>query len=147
MFNDDIFALPIQKLIDSATTRGAVRFALLCAERVVYSVKQRYPEENRAEDAMLAAKRFLTDGVTVSEARKAAFAAKEAAGSVEKGSAERAACWAAAHAVLAVESKKHAMFCAEYSALSKSALAKDSYCGEREWQYNMLLSLSNENNL
>lgn len=111
--------------------RAIARFACDCAERAC----QRSTADKRAYAAILAG-RGWADGITsVDEARAAAFAAHEAARAAIIPTTQYA-CRSAGHAAATAHVITHAVYAANFA-----AKAAPDTLGEREWQYNHLLSL------
>ncbi|HWP21305.1 MAG TPA: hypothetical protein VN417_01085 [Candidatus Cryosericum sp.] len=111
--------------------RAIARFACDCAERAC----QRSTADKRAYAAILAG-RGWADGITsVDEARAAAFAAHEAARAAIIPTTQYA-CRSAGHAAATAHVITHAVYAANFA-----AKAAPDALGEREWQYNHLLSL------
>nr|WP_218642551.1 hypothetical protein [Paenibacillus borealis] len=124
-----------------------VLWAVDCAERVLPFFEERHPDDKRLREAIEAGRAWVRGELTMSEARKAAFATHAAAREAE-GDAACAAARSAGQAAASAHVAGHAIHAATYAA---KAITYGSYpadrnsntAKEREWQLQHLLDLKN----
>lgn len=107
--------------MNSKTDRKAlVLQAANTAERVLSLFERIKPDDRRPREAIAAARAWVDDKITVSEARNAAFAAHAAAREVNDRAAI-AAARAAGHAAATAHVAGHAKHAAAYAAKAEAA--------------------------
>ncbi|MBZ3935649.1 putative immunity protein [Methanimicrococcus blatticola] len=155
---------PIEQILNEQDQKTKVTWALDCAEHILSYYESSFPDDKRLRDSIETGRAWVRDEVTVTDARKAAVAAHNAARDAvdtefartgftpltEGEGAEAAACAAArsvGQAVAAAHAAGHAPHAATYALKAVSFTATpDEYdqiiSKEREWQYQRLLELS-----
>ncbi len=103
-----------------------------CAERVLSSFEELYPDDARPRKAIEAARAWVRGELTMVEARKAAFASHAAARDAMNSAAQYAAR-AAGHAAATAHVATHAPHAAKYAIKSSNAPEQ-----EFDWQYQHL---------
>lgn len=155
---------PIEQILNEQDQKTKVTWALDCAEHVLSYYESSFPDDKRLRDSIETGRAWVRDEATVTDARKAAVAAHNAARDAvetefartgftplsEGEGAEAAACAAArsvGQAVAAAHAAGHAPHAATYALKAVSFTATpEEYdqiiSKEREWQYQRLLELS-----
>lgn len=143
---DSEIAHNIRKISETAEQNTLVIWAADCAEHVLRHFVQEFPTDRRPENAIAAARGWVRDQVSVSQARRAAFDAHSAARSALSASSREAAR-AAGHAAATAHVKGHALHAASYAAkavfnASSVEDVEKNVTAERLWQYERLLVTS-----
>ncbi|WP_202903227.1 putative immunity protein [Paenibacillus gorillae] len=121
-------------------------WAAECAENVLHLFENKHPADNRPRAAIEAGRAWVSGGLTMSDARAAAFASHAAA----RDAVDEAACAAAraaGHAAATAHVAGHAVHAAAYAAKAAAFAADSGTAGarvaeEREWQWQLLLAYS-----
>jgi hypothetical protein len=124
------------KQLDEEDHRSLVLWAAVCAEHVLPSFEEKYPEDDRPRKALEAGRAWVRGEIPMSEARAAAFAAHAAARASDHAAA-RAAARAAGHAAATAHVASHARHAAAYAVIAATAGLTDPAAAaatEREWQ-------------
>jgi hypothetical protein len=122
-------------------------WAVDCAGRVLPFFENKYPDDPRPRDAILACRAWITTGIfRMADIRRASLASHAAAREVGEDNASRSAARAAGQAVATAHVKLHATGAANYAvqAVFRAANASDADAAtarERDWQYQHLLAL------
>jgi hypothetical protein len=130
----DIFAL--------CDKQSAAFWATACAEHVLYLFEEEHPEDVRPRVALEAVKAWMRNKISVGEARRAAFAAHEAAKKAYSPGAVYAA-HACGHAAASVYIKTNAPHAANYAIRAVCAAGADLN-EEKLWQYEKLLEITGD---
>lgn len=121
--------------------KSVALWAADCAEHVLPYFEEECPKDNRPRKAVEAARAWVDNEITVSEARDAAFAAHTAARDTNQAAAREAAR-AAGHAAATAHVDDHAPHAATYSVKAATAVAPTdadtATTEERNWQFNCL---------
>ena len=124
-------------LLDPRRHRLLAAWAADCAEHVLPLFTRQYPQDDRPQRAIEAARAWSRGEITVGEARTAAIAAHTAARDAAEGAA-RAAARAAGHAAATAHMGDHAKGPALYAVKAVQAAGKADDAGavdrERAWQ-------------
>jgi hypothetical protein len=125
------------KRLDEQDHRSLVLWAADCAEHVLPSFEEKYPQDDRPRKALEAGRAWVRGEIAMSEARAAAFAAHAAARDADHAAA-RAAARAAGHAAATAHVAGHAHHAATYAvtAATYAAVPNDAAttATERDWQ-------------
>jgi len=119
--------LPMTNLI-SASHSALALWAATCAEHVLPIFENIYPEDDRPRQAIEAAREWVRGELTVSEARRFAFAAHDAARDAKDAKAI-AAARAAGHAAATAHVAGHSQYAARYA-----QKASENPEVEKDWQ-------------
>jgi hypothetical protein len=123
--------------LDKQDHKSLVLWATDCAEHVLPSFEEQYPNDPRPRKAVEAGRAWVRDEIAMSEARTAAFAAHAAA-----RDADHAAARAAGHAAATAHVADHAVHAAAYARTAISAATPtdtaEARARERDWQYQHL---------
>ncbi|MFI5273943.1 MAG: putative immunity protein [Ktedonobacterales bacterium] len=127
---------------DTQDHRSLVLWATDCAEHVLPSFEEQYPQDDRPRNAVEAGRAWARGEIALGEARGAAFAAHAAAREANHAAA-RAAARAAGHAAATAHVAGHAGHAAGYAVTAATAVAVPSDAAaaaakEREWQERQL---------
>ena len=139
------------ELIDLAGTcdqTTLARWAIDCAERVMPYFEDARPQDRRPQQAIDALQNWIDTGeFRMAAIRKASLDAHAAARDVGEDSPARAAARAAGQAVATAHVPRHAYGSAVYAqqAVFRATGSIDAAARERDWQYQHLLSLRDEN--
>jgi hypothetical protein len=139
-------------LIQDTDQKTLAIWAIDCAERVLPSFEQEFPDDHRPRHAIEALQRWLQTGVfKMAVIRKASLDAHAAARDVGADTAARSAARAAGQAVATAHVPRHTYGSAVYAQqaiyrATHPAEADAAAARERDWQYKHLLQLR-ENNL
>jgi hypothetical protein len=121
-----------------------------CVERVMPYFEQEHPEDHRPRDAIRTLQEWIETGVfKMAVIRKASLASHASAREVGEDNAARSAARAAGQAVATAHVPTHSIGAANYAlqALDRAAEpseAEVAVAKERDWQYQHLLELQNE---
>ena len=118
------------KQLDEQDHRSLALWAADCAEHVLPTFEEVYPEDDRPRIAIEAARAWTRGDVAMSEARDAAFAAHAAARDADDAAA-RSVARAAGHAAATAHVADHAQHAANYAVKAATAT-------ERDWQVRRL---------
>jgi len=136
----------ISELASKSNHKTLAIWAADCAERVLLYFEEAYPGDNRLENAIEANRAWVHGELAMTEARKAAFAAHDAAREAQGVEKASAAARAAGHAAATAHVATHAVHAATYAATAvRDAAETDPTAAareEREWQYQHLLVLN-----
>jgi hypothetical protein len=135
----------IAELVSKSEHKILAIWATDCAERVLPYFEEKYPEDNRPRKAIEAGRAWVRGELTMTEARKAAFATHAAARDANQVAEACSAARAAGHASATAHVAKHAVYAATYAATAVRAAdsihADAATAKERDWQYQHLLDL------
>ncbi|MCR3906913.1 MAG: hypothetical protein NUK62_07830 [Tenericutes bacterium] len=133
----------MEALIQSIDHKTCITWAALCANHVLFYYTSSFPNDQRPNEAILAAHQFVADGISLSEAKSKSLLAHEAARSSSNPSATFAAR-SAAHAAATPSNKSFAIHTAKY-AIKAVAATKDTtlMLEELKWQLETLTNLKN----
>ena len=148
-FIDSRIKKSIAEFVGKCDPKVLALWACDCAERVLHSFEEACPEDDRPREAIEAGCAWVRGEIAMSEARTAAFAAHSAARDSDNAAA-CAAARAAGHASATAHVAGHAVHAATYAAkavayTSDRADAGANTAKEREWQFQRLLKLGNNN--
>jgi len=134
----------IAKLVSKSDHKILAIWATDCAERVLPYFEKKYPEDSRPRKAIEAGRAWAHGELKMTEARKAAFSAHDAARDANKVAAACSAARAAGHASATAHVASHAVFAATYAVTAvrnaaNSTDAEVAVAKERNWQYKHLL--------
>jgi immunity protein 5 of polymorphic toxin system len=138
-------------LVHATDQKTLAVWAIDCAERVLPSFEQQFPDDQRPRHAIEALQRWLQTGVfQMAVIRKASLDAHAAARDVGADTAARSAARAAGQAVATAHVPRHAYGSAVYAQQSiyratHPAEADAATASERDWQYTHLLQLREAN--
>lgn len=141
---------PIAELARTTGHRTLAVWAADCAERVLPYFEEVCPGDRRPREAIYACRKWEQTGVfRMADVRNTALAAHAAARGVKEGSAARSAARAAGQAMATAHVPAHAIAAAIYAATAvrdaaDPAEADTATMREREWQYQHLLRLREE---
>jgi hypothetical protein len=119
-------------------------WAIDCAERVMPYFEEKYPEDHRPRNAIVALQAWINTGVfRMADIRKASLDAHSAAREVGGDSPASSAARAAGQAVATAHVPRHAYGPAIYArqGIYRATNSMDAVESEREWQYQHLLDL------
>ena len=122
-------------------------WAIDCAERVMPFFEEKYPDDPRPRNAIIALRAWTDTGVfRMADIRRASLASHAAAREVGKDTAARSAARAAGQAVATAHVKTHSPGAALYAQqavwrAAEPSGAEDARARERDWQYQHLLLL------
>jgi hypothetical protein len=119
-------------------------WAIDCAERVMPYFEEKYPEDHRPRNAIVALQAWINTGVfKMADIRKASLDAHSAAREVGEDSPASSAARAAGQAVATAHVPRHAYGPAIYAqqGIYRATNSMDAVESEREWQYQHLLDL------
>ncbi len=122
-------------------------WAIDCAERVMQSFEEKYPEDKRPRTAIVTLQAWILTGIfKMAVIRKASLDSHAAAREVGEDSPARSAARAAGQAVATAHVRTHAYGPAIYAqqAIHRASDPEDADAAvakEREWQYNHLVTL------
>ncbi|WNY22871.1 hypothetical protein MmiHf6_01590 [Methanimicrococcus hongohii] len=152
---------PIEQILNEADQKTKAKWALDCAEHVLFYFNNEFPDDSRPSNAIAAGRSWLNDEIKVLDARNASVAAHNAARDVvetdfssktldplSEGEGLQAAACAAARsagqAVAVAHAAGHAQHAADYAikAVSYGEGTDEAVRKEREWQYNRLLEIT-----
>jgi hypothetical protein len=139
---------PIAELVSKTDPTTLAIWAADCAERVLPSFEEKYPEDTRPRKAIEACREWARTGVfRMADVRHTALAAHAAAREVKENHAARSAARAAGQALATAHVPAHALAAAIYAATAvrdatRSPDADIATTKEREWQYQHLLRLT-----
>lgn len=100
---------PIRELIEKQKHRTLAMWAVDCAGRVLAIFEERYPQDKRPYEAIMAAQAWMRGDIKMPVAKKAILAAHNAATEVEHDPAACAAARAMGHAAASVHVETHAL--------------------------------------
>ena len=126
-------------------------WAIDCAERVMPYFEEKYPNDARPRNAIIALKAWILTGVfKMAVIRKASLDAHAAARAVGEDSPARSAARAAGQAVATAHVPRHAYGPAIYAqqAIYRASNPSDADAAaakERDWQYHHLVTLGASN--
>jgi hypothetical protein len=132
-------------LIKTAKHKTLARWAIACAERVLPYFVEKYPQDHRPQQALVALQHWIDSGIFSMKAiRTASLSAHASAREVGEDTPARSAARAAGQAVATAHVRTHAIGAAQYALQALSRLGKDDYqtiiAQERVWQYQSLLN-------
>lgn len=138
------------ELVSKTAHKILAIWAIDCAERVMPYFEQKYPQDNRPQQALNTLETWVETGVfKMATIRKASLDSHSAAREVGEDSPARSAARAAGQAVATAHVPRHAYGSAIYAqqaiyrALPPSSDPAAAIAKERNWQYQHLLNLSN----
>lgn len=148
-FVDTSIKKSIAELLSKRDHRSSVLWAADCAEHVLPYFEEKYPKDNRPRKAIEAGRAWVRGEIAMSEARTAALAAHAATRDTNQAAA-CAAARAAGHAAATAHVAGHAVHAAAYAAKAAAYSADPTDADantarERDWQFQHLLDLGNEN--
>ena len=135
---------PLAELIDKQKHKTLVLWSIECAECVLPIFEKKYPQDERPRKAIEAAKAWARGEIKMPEAKRAAYAAHNAATEVVEDSAACAAARAAGHVVGTVHVATHAMVFVMYAVTAfvyaddAPSEADDVIAKECKWLYQQL---------
>jgi hypothetical protein len=129
------------ELVSKTDQKTVALWAIDCAERVMPSFEENYPQDHRPRHALETLKTWRETGVfQMAVIRKASLDAHAAAREVGEESSARSAARAAGQAVATAHVLQHAYGAALYAqqAISRATNSLDAVERERNWQYQHL---------
>ena len=142
----------IVELVRKTDHKTLAVWAIDCVERVLPYFDGKYPEDNRPRKAIEALRKWVRTGIfKMADVRKAALDAHAAAREVGEDNAARSAARAAGQAVATAHVPAHSIGAANYAlqAIHRAINPSDADAAiakEREWQYQQLLELGENQN-
>jgi hypothetical protein len=138
---------PMEELVKGMDKRTLAVWATDCAERVLPYFEEKFPEDPRPRDALVALRAWIMTGIFhMADIRGASLASHAAAREVGEDTPARSAARAAGQAVATAHVPAHALGAAIYAqqAVWRVAMPEEAdaaVAGERDWQYRHLLAL------
>jgi len=139
---------PIAELVRKTDHKTLAIWAADCAERALPYFEEKYPEDTRPRKAIEACREWARTGVfRMADVRKTSLAAHAAARDVKEGEPAHSAARAAGQALATAHVPAHALAAAIYAATAvrdatNSTDSDIATTGERDWQYQHLLRLT-----
>ncbi len=132
-------------LIKTAEHKTLARWTIACAERVMPYFVEKYPQDYRLQQALVALQHWIDTGIfSMKVIRTASLSAHAAAREVGEDTPARSAARATGQAVATAHVRTHAIGAAQYALQALSRSKQDDYeriiAQERAWQYQSLLS-------
>lgn len=140
----------IVELVRRTDHRTLAAWAIDCAQRVLPYFEERHPKDHRPRKAIEACQKWLdTEVFRMSEIRRASLAAHAAAREVGQDNAARSAARAAGQVAATPHVPTHSIGAANYALqairrATDSSEADAAVAKERDWQYQHLLSLTEQ---
>lgn len=134
-------------LVSKTDSKTLALWAIDCAQRVLPYFEERYPQDQRPQDAIETLKKWVNTGeFKMSIIRKASLNSHSAAREVGEDSPARSAARSAGQAVATAHVKQHSYGSAIYAQqaiyrTTDSSKAEAAVAKERGWQYQHLLKL------
>jgi Imm-5 like putative immunity protein len=141
----------IAEIVRKTDHKTLAVWAIDCAERVLPYFEGKYPEDRRPRKAIGALQAWINTGeFSIAVIRKASQASHAAAREVGEDNAARSAARAAGQAVATAHVSTHSIGAAIYAlqAIHRAANSSDADAAvgkERDWQYQHLIKLGNDN--
>jgi hypothetical protein len=138
------------ELVSETDQKTLAVWAIDCAERVMSSFEDKYPQDHRPRQAIETLQTWIDTGVfRMAVVRKASLDAHAAAREVDEDNAARSAAHAAGQAVATAHVPLHALGAANYALqaiyrATNPSVADAAVAKERDWQLQRLLELSGE---
>ncbi|MDO9034233.1 MAG: hypothetical protein Q7U51_03395 [Methanoregula sp.] len=138
---------PMAERVRDTDKKTLAVWAIDCAGRVLPFFEEKFPDDPRPRNALVACRAWITTGVfRMADIRAASLAAHAAAREVGKDNAARSAARAAGQAVATTHVPTHSLGAAKYAqqAIYRAANPSDAdaaVAGERDWQHHHLLEL------
>ena len=135
------------ELIRKTDHKTLAIWAMDCVERVLPYFEEKYPDDHRPRNAIEVLQAWINTGVfKMADIRKASLASHAAAREVGEENAARSAARAAGQAVATAHVPTHSLGAANYALqaihrATRSADAAAAVAQERDWQYQHLLEL------
>ncbi len=135
------------ELLTHTDHKTLARWAMDCAERVLPYYEGQFPEDVRPRNALDVLQAWIDTGVfRMADIRKASLASHAAAREVGEDNPARSAARAAGQAVATAHVPTHSLGAANYALqaiyrTAQSDNAGDLLAKERDWQYQRLLEL------
>ena len=135
-----IYKKQISDLLNKLNKKTQAIWAADCTEHVLPYFKEKYPNDNRPEKAIEAARAWARGQISIHKARCAAFASHVSAREIDDDSACNVAR-AAGHAAATAHVSGHAIHASTY-ATKAIAWAGNNISDERIWQFQHLNDLT-----
>jgi hypothetical protein len=141
----------IADLVATTEKRVLVIWACDCAERVLPLFEEKRPDDHRPRQAIETARTWVRDGVfRMATIRGASLGAHAAARDIAEDDVARSAARAAGQAVATTHVAAHSIAAAIYAATAvrdsvAAADAEAAVAKERQWQYDHLIELRDQN--
>ena len=138
---------PMAELVTETDQKNLAVWAIDCVERVLPYFEEKYPEDPRPRNALVACRAWITTGVfRMADIRAASLAAHAAARETGEDNAARSAARAAGQVVATAHVPTHSVAAANYAlqAIYRATNLSDAdtaIARERDWQYHHLLAL------
>jgi hypothetical protein len=138
---------PMAELVKETGHKTLAVWAIDCVERVLPYFNEKYPDDPRPRDAIIALRAWIDTGIfRMADIRRASLTAHAAARDVGEDNSARSAARAAGQAVATAHVPTHARGAANYAlqAVWRAAQPSDADTAvdrERDWQYRHLLAL------
>jgi len=146
-YKDELFV----ELVSKTDHKTLATWAIDCVDRVLPYFEEKYPEDHRPRHALEACQAWIDTGAfKMAVIRKASLSSHAAAREVGEDNAARSAAHAAGQAVATAHVPTHSIAAANYvlQAISRATNSTDADAAiakEREWQYQHLLQLQENN--
>ncbi len=137
----------MEELVKATDKITLAVWAIDCAERVLPYFEEKFPDDPRPRNALVALRVWITTGVfRMADIRSASLGSHAAAREVGEDTPARSAARAAGQAVATAHVSAHSLGSAIYAqqAVWRAASpdeADAAVAGERDWQYRHLLAL------
>lgn len=134
------------ELVETTGHTALARWAIDCAERVMFSFEDMNPQDLRPRHALDTLKTWIDTGIfKMAVIRKASLDAHAAARDLGEDNPARSAAHAAGQAVATAHVPRHAYGAAIYAqqAIFRATKSLDAVERERNWQYQHLLDVAN----
>lgn len=141
---------PMEELVKGTDKRILAAWAIDCAERVLPYFEEKFSNDPRPRDALVALRVWIQTGVFhMADIRGASLASHAAAREVGEDTPARSAARAAGQAVATAHVPAHALGAAIYAQqavwrAANPADADTAVAGERDWQYRHLVEVMRE---